>query len=141
MFETVRLAINLRKQFIDSGVDKESNVNRGASMKPSVIHSSNSVSKGVFSRPSAEASTLQSPNVTLNTNTVMLRENSQVPESKKMDISAMPEQPPSPTILTEPDLTTAGGAPLVDVEMADESQSGEFAKTPSGIADAWTLTS
>jgi hypothetical protein len=49
-----------------------------------------------------------------------------------MDISAIPEQSePSPTILKEPDLTTAGGAPLVDVEMADGSQPDELAKAPT----------
>ena len=128
-FEMVCLALDLRKQFfIDSGVDQESNVNQAVLMKPSVIHASNSVPKDLFSK----ASTFQFPNVTLNTNTpppIMLRENSQVPESKKIDISAIPD--PSPTVLTEPDLTTAGGAPLVDVEMADGSQSDELAKAPT----------
>lgn len=109
--------------------DTEGDVNQGVPMKPSMIHSpkfSNSAPQGVFSRPSAEASALQSPSVTLNTNTSPLRETSLVPESKKMDVSATPEQAESSsTILTEPDLTTAGGAPLVDVEMVDRSQPDE----------------
>lgn len=128
--ERVRLALTIRKQlFINSSVDTEGDVNQGVPMKPSMIHSpkfSNSAPQGVFSRPSAEASALQSPSVTLNTNTSPLRETSLVPESKKMDVSATPEQAESSsTILTEPDLTTAGGAPLVDVEMVDRSQPDE----------------
>jgi hypothetical protein len=88
-------------------------------MKPSGIHSSKSsdpAPQGVSSR----ASTLQSTNVTLDTNTPppnVLRENSRAPETKKMDIygtSAQSER--SPTILTERVITTAGGAPLVDME-------------------------
>jgi len=59
----------------------------------------------------------------------MLRENSHIPESRKMNISE--HFKPSPTIPTEPYLTTAGGAPLVDVEMADGSQPDGVAKAPT----------
>lgn len=88
-------------------------------MKPSVIHSSKSADSALQGG-SSRASTLQSTNVTLDTNTPplnVLRENSHAPETKKMDISGTPEQSePSPTVLTELGITTAGGAPLVDME-------------------------
>ena len=129
-FRRVRLYyLSAREHLINGGADNESEVNSGAPAKPTVIHSPK-LSQREFSRTAAEAAPPpQSRNTTLNDKNdstpppIIIPEIApRFPESKKMDVSAASGQSePSPGVLKEPNLTTAAGGSLADVEMVDGS--------------------